>query len=149
MKNKLKPGRDYVGAGGGVLIINEKNETLLKKRGEKSRNEVGWWEKIGGMIDYGEKAQKAMKREAKEEIGVEIDIIGYFPHTDHIIKKDKQHWIGLNYLGKIKKGIPKNMEPGKCDEIRWFPIDKLPKKTVQPVRESVGNYLAGKYIKLK
>ena len=150
MKKKLKPGKDYVGVGGGVLIVNKNgDEVLLKKRGKESRNEVGFWEKTGGMIDYWEKAEKAMKRETREELGVEIDIIGYFPHTDHIIPRDKQHWIGLNYLGIIKKGIPKNMEPKKCDEIRWFPIKKLPKKTVQPVRESVKNYLEGKYIKLK
>lgn len=149
MKNKLKPGTDYVGVGGGVLIINKKNEVLLKKRGHKSRNEVGWWEKTGGMIDYGERAIAAMKRETREELGIEVEIVGYFPHTDHIIKKDCQHWVGLNYLGFIKKGIPKNMEPGKCDEIRWFPINKLPKKVVQPVRESIKNYLTGRYIKLK
>ena len=149
MKNKLQPGKDYIGVGGGVLIINKKNEVLLKKRGPKSRNEVGWWEKTGGMIDYGEKAIPAMKRETREELGIEINIIGYFPYTDHIIPRDSQHWIGLNYLGVIKKGTPENMEPGKCDEICWFSIKKLPKKTVQPVRESVRNYLEGKYIRLK
>jgi len=32
------------------------------------------------------------------------------------------------YLCQIKNGKPKNKEPGKIDEIRWFPLDKLPKK---------------------
>ncbi|OGI32047.1 MAG: hypothetical protein A2343_02415 [Candidatus Moranbacteria bacterium RIFOXYB12_FULL_35_8] len=149
MKNKLKPGKDYIGAGCGIMIINNKREILLKKRGKKSRNEIGWWEKTGGIIEYWEKAEKTVIRETKEELGIEVEIVGYFPHTDHIIKKDRQHWIGLNYLGKIKKGVPKNLEPEKCDEIRWFSLDNLPKKIVQPTKESIKNYLAGKYIKLK
>ena len=145
---KLKPGEDFIGVGGGVLILNEKEEVLLKKRGKKSRNEIGWWEKSGGLIEYGEKAIPAIKREVKEELDIEIEMVGYFPHTDHIIKKEGQHWVALNYLAEIKKGIPKNLEPHKCEELRWFSLKKLPKKIVQPTRESIKNYLAGKYIKL-
>lgn len=145
----LKPGKDHIGVGGGVLIVNSKREILLKKRGKKSRNEIGFWEKAGGIIEYGEKVSDAVRREVREELGIEIDIFGYFPHTDHIIKNDKQHWVAFNYLAKIKKGIPKNMEPEKCDEIKWFSLDKLPKKIVQPTRESIKNYLSKNYISLK
>lgn len=149
MNKKLKPGKDYLGVGGGVLIINDKEEVLLKKRSGKARNDLGWWERPGGTVDYGEKAESAMKREAKEELGIDIKIIGYFPHTNHFLKKEKEHWIGLSYLGVIKKGQPKNMEPHKCDEVGWFSIKKLPKKICQPTKESIRNYLAGKYIELK
>lgn len=148
MKNKLKPGRDYLGVGGGVLIMNDKNEVLLKKRSGKSKNDIGAWERPGGTVEYGEKAETSMLREAKEELGINIKIIGYFPHTDHFLKKDKEHWIGLSFLGVIKSGKPKNMEPHKCDEIGWFHIEKLPKNLAQPTRESIDNYLAGRYIKI-
>jgi len=148
MKKEFKAGKDYIGAGGGVLILNKKGETLLMKRGKKSKNDVSLWNKCGGAIEYGETLMDAMKREVKEEIGVEVEIFGYLRHSDHIIKKDKQHWIGFNLLGRIKSGIPKIMEPEKCDDLRWFSLKKLPKKLAQPTREAVRDYLAGKYIKL-
>ena len=147
MIQKIILGEDCVGVGGGCLILNERNEVLLMKRAGKVRNESGWWSKPGGGIDFGEKAEEAMKREMKEELGVEIKIIGYLPHTDHFTKDRKQHWVAINFVAKIVSGVPKNMESHKCDEIAWFPLDKLPKKTTAPTTESVENYLQGKWIK--
>jgi 8-oxo-dGTP diphosphatase len=145
---KIKPGKDYIGVGGGVLILNNQNETLLLKRGKKSKNEVGFWNKPGGAVDYGEKIIDAMRREVKEEIGVDVKIFGYLLHSDHIIKKDKQHWVGFNLLGRIKSGTPKIMETQKHEEMLWFNLDKLPKKLSPPTKEAIKNYLQGKYIKL-
>ena len=146
---KVKPGKDCIGVGGGVLIFNDKKEVLLMKRGKNSKNEVGYWNKLGGEVEYGEKVVDMIKRETKEEAGITIDIWGYLPHSDHIIKKDQQHWVGFNYLADMKSGTARNMEPDKFDDVRWFGLERLPKKLAQPTRESVKNYLAGKYIKLK
>jgi len=143
-----KAGKDYIGVGGGVLILNNKNETLLIKRSKNSKNEVGQWNKPGGALDYGEKAIDAMKREILEEIGVRIDIWGYLPHSDSIMKKDGQHWVGFNYLGNIKSGTARIMEPHKFDDIQWFNLNKLPKKLSLMTKEAIKNYLEKKYIKL-
>lgn len=145
---KSKAGKDYIGVGGGVLIFNKKGEVLLMRR-YNTRNEAGWWCKPGGGIDYGEKAIPAMKREIKEEVGVGIDIWGILPNTDQILKKEKQHWLAVNYIADIKKGEPKIMEPEKCDKLEWFDINQLPKKLTKTTKEPVKNYLAGRYIKLK
>ncbi|MFZ2188331.1 MAG: NUDIX domain-containing protein [Candidatus Moraniibacteriota bacterium] len=147
-KSKLKAGKDYIGVGGGILIFNDKKEVLLARR-KGTRNEDGLWSKPGGGVDYGEKVEAALKREIKEEVGIVVDIWGYLPHTDHIIKKDKQHWVAFNYLAKIKSGVPKNREPEKCDGVEWFSLERLPRKLNQTTRETIKNYLAGKYIKLK
>jgi mutator protein MutT len=147
MDQQLKPGKDYIGVGGGVLIFNKKGEVLLLKRGKKSKNEAGWWCKPGGAVHYGETAEKAMKREVREETGIEIKIWGLLPHVDQFLPKEKQHWMALNFLADIKSGEPKIMEPEKCDEMRWFDIKKLPKKTTKTTVEPVRYFLKGKYIK--
>lgn len=147
MNNKIKPGSDHIGVGGGILILNKKGQGLLMKRSGKVRNEAGWWSKPGGGIDFGEMAAEAMKREMLEEIGVEVKITGYLPHTNHIIKEEGQHWIAINYIAEIVSGEPKIMEPHKCEELEWFDLDKLPEKTTQTTREPVEDYLAGRYIK--
>lgn len=176
----MKKGKDYIGVGGGCLILNDKDEILLIKRAGEVRNEAGYWSKPGGGVKFGEKAEDAMVREMKEELGIEVKIIGLLPHTDHVIEKQKrgkrlfleeernevkrrercdleergnkkrfekiEHWVALNFVAEIVSGEPKNMEPNKCDEIAWFPLDKLPEKITQTTKEPVENYLAGKWI---
>ncbi|MDD5397248.1 MAG: NUDIX domain-containing protein [Candidatus Moranbacteria bacterium] len=143
-----KPGKTHIGVGGGILIFNEKREVLLLKRGKNARNEAGWWCKPGGTVEYGETTIKGMKREIKEETNLEVDVWGVLPNTEHILRKEGQHWLAVNFLANIKKGKLKNMEPHKHDELRWFAIDKLPKKLTKTTREPVKHYLEKKYIKL-
>lgn len=145
---KLKPGKDYIGAGGGVLIFNKEKKVLLIRRAGSVRNNAGWWSKPGGRIEYGETAINMVKREIKEETNIDIDVWGQLPHTDHIIKKEKQHWVAINFLANYKKGKLKNREPHKCTKLAWFSFDKLPKKIEQTTREAIRNYKKGKYIKL-
>ncbi len=148
MKN-LKLGKDYIGVGAGVMILDEKKEKiLLMKRGEESKNEIGYWSKPGGSIEFGETVIESMKREMKEELNIEVKIWGYLPHTDHIIKSENEHWVSPNLIGTISKGEPKIMEPHKCSEIKWFSLKDLPEKVTQTTKEPVVDYLAGRFIKL-
>ncbi len=144
-KNLIK-GKDYVGVGGGCLILNDKDEVLLMKRAGEVRNEAGWWSKPGGGVDFGETAEKAMIREMKEELDIKVEIIGYLPHTNHFTKDKEQHWVALNFVAKIISGKPKIMEPHKCDKVDWFSMNKLPKKITQTTEEPIKNYLDGKWI---
>lgn len=143
-----KKAEDHIGVGGGVLILNDHHETLLMKRGKNARNECGQWSKPGGGVKYGENAIDAMNREIKEKLDIEIDIWGYLPHTDHIISVEKQHWVSLNFIAHIVSGTPKNMEPDKCDKIAWYALTVLPELIAKTTRESIENYLCGKYIDL-
>lgn len=137
----MTSGIDYIGVGCGALIINDKNETLLIKRGDKSRNEVGFWGKPGGAVEFGEKVEDAVKRELKEELNIDIEIIKFLSYTDHIIKSENQHWLVINYIAKIIGGELKNMEPEKIDEIGWFKFDNLPEKLNQTAVEPIEEYL--------
>lgn len=56
----------------GVIIENNKGEILVLKRSEKS-SEGGRYGLVGGKIDSGESKEQAIIREAKEEIGVNIN----------------------------------------------------------------------------
>ena len=124
----MKKGVDYIGVSVGATILNDKGELFLAKRSRLCKNERGCWETPGGSVEYGETLANAVKREIKEEYGVDIKLLEQFPASDHIIPSDKQHWVATSFLAKIKKGQePKIMEPTRCDAIGWFPLDKLPK----------------------
>jgi 8-oxo-dGTP diphosphatase len=55
------------------LINNQKGETLFIKRSEEDTHS-GIWELPGGGVDFGEEPRDAIKREIKEETGIEVSI---------------------------------------------------------------------------
>jgi mutator protein MutT len=123
----MKRGVDYIGVAVGAMILNDKGEVLLCKRSQRAYNERGCWEVPGGAVEFGEKLEDAIRREIREELGVEIELIEQFPAADHIIPGDKQHWVPTTFLAKLMPGnTPKIMEPIKCDALDWFSIDRLP-----------------------
>ncbi len=123
----MKKGVDYIGVSVGAMILNNKGEVFLTKRGKKAKNERGCWENPGGGVNFGETLEQAVKREIKEEYGVEIELLEQFPAQNHLIPKEKQHWVATTFLAKIKKNQkPKILEPDKCDAIGWFSLNKLP-----------------------
>ena len=123
----MKPGKDYIGVGVGVMIFNGKGELLLAKRGREAKNERGCWEVPGGSVDFGETRAQAAVREAKEELGVDVLIVQELPGIDHLIPEEGQHWVTTPFMVKVKAGQkPKIMEPHKCDELGWFAIDNMP-----------------------
>lgn len=137
----MKPGIDYIGIGCGALIINDKNETLLVKRASKSKNEAGFWSKPGGTVEFSEGVGDAVRREIKEELGIDIELVKFLGFTNHIIKLENQHWIAFNYLAKIIKGKPRNLEPEKIEEIKWFNLGSLPENLTQTTIEPIKEYL--------
>jgi mutator protein MutT len=148
MKSKKeKPGKDYIGVGGGTLILNEKLETLLLKRSINSKNEAGFWNKPGGSVEFGETVEDALKRETMEELGVEVKMVKFLSYTDHFVEKENEHWIAFNFIAKIIKGTPRIMEPHKADDMRWFKLTELPEKTSQPTLEAVKQALEIKNLK--
>ena len=137
----MKLGLDVIGVGCGALIVNDKNETLLIKRNDKTRNQAGFWSKPGGKVEFGEKIEDAVKREIKEEIDVNVEVIKFLCCTEDILKSEKQHWVSFNYLAKIISGEIKNLEPEKHEEIKWFKFDELPENINQSTVEAINEYL--------
>lgn len=58
-----------------AIIVNEKGEMLVGRRGEEPAK--GTLDLIGGFADCGEGTEDAMKREIKEEIGLEVGDMTY------------------------------------------------------------------------
>lgn len=123
----MKKGIDYIGVSVGAMIFNDAGELFLAKRSQNCKNERGHWEVPGGGVEFGETLTSAVKREIKEEFGIDIEILSQFPAADHLIPKENQHWVPTTFLAKIKKGqIPQILEPDKCDAIGFFPLNQLP-----------------------
>ncbi len=91
----------------------------------------------GGAIEYGETAKQALKRELKEELGIEVSIVKQVFCLDDILKKENQHWLVPFYLCKIKEGHPSILEPEKFTKIAWFSPNKLPRNLAYGTKKAL------------
>ncbi|NLG99168.1 MAG: NUDIX domain-containing protein [Chloroflexi bacterium] len=114
---------------------------FLARRGPLAKNERGLWEFPGGSVEYGERLEDALKREIREEYGLEIEVGELLDVVDHILPDEGQHWVSPTYICKPVSGDPKILEPGKCTEIGWFPPDQAPGDLTIISRQNLENYL--------
>jgi 8-oxo-dGTP diphosphatase len=137
----MKAGHDFIGVGCGAFIVNEKNELLLMKRGKASKLRVGDWIIPGGTVEFNETISAALKREVKEEVGLDIAIHSSLVHVEDILVDEGQHWIGHQFLCSVIGGTLENKEPHKCEYLGWFPLDNLPEPLAPQAKMALALYL--------
>lgn len=102
----------------GAIIFNNKGEVLLLKH--RFRAGSGWG-LPGGFLEKGEQPIEALRRELREEIG--LDVAGAEVFAARSFRKPMQVEVlfrcSANALVK-----PRNMEVERAE---WFAIDSLPK----------------------
>ena len=123
----MKRGIDYIGVGVGALIFNNQGKFFITLRGPQANNERGKWEIPGGAVEFGETLEEAIVREIMEEHGIEVRVKELLHVADHIISKEKQHWVSPTLICEIVRGQPIIREPEKCSEFRWVSIEEAEK----------------------
>lgn len=123
------------------LVIIKDNKILLSRR-----KDTGWedgkYSLVSGHVEAGESATAAMVREAKEEADITIDPKDLkLVHIMHRMSTEER--IDLYFSVKKWIGIPKNMEQDRCDDMRWFNLDDLPKNLIKCMQIGLKNSLAG------
>ncbi len=121
----MKKGVDFIGVGVGAIIVGKDNKLFLSQRGKDTRNEHGAWEFPGGGVEFGDTLEETLKREMREEYGIEISVGELLDVCNHIIPKEHQHWVSPTYICTIKKGTPVICEPEKCSAIGWFNLEEI------------------------
>ena len=137
----MKRGIDYIGVGVGAILVNPRGQIFLARRGPNAKNERGLWEFPGGSVEFGETLSAALRREMREEYGIEIVVGELLDVVDHILPEEGQHWVSPTYLCTILSGEPRILEPGKCSEIRWFFPNEVPGDLTMITRENLNHYL--------
>ncbi|MGB9719928.1 MAG: NUDIX domain-containing protein [bacterium] len=121
------------------IIIEIENGIILIKR----KNPPYGWAIPGGFIDYGESAESAAIREAKEETNLDIfDLKQFHVYSDP--KRDPRfHTISIVFLAK-GNGIPKAKDD--AIEIGIFDRDNLPEEIAFDHRQILNDYFSRKYL---
>jgi len=123
------------------LLLIESDKILLSRRYQTEYMD-GWYSLPAGHVDEGETVEDCLVREVREEIGVGLkkkDI-----KLAHVIHR-KEHDIRLDffYICKKYQGKPKNLEPKKCDDLKWFKLDSLPDNILPYINQAIEKHLAG------
>ncbi|NTU77516.1 MAG: NUDIX domain-containing protein [Alphaproteobacteria bacterium] len=136
----MQKGKDYIGVGVGAVIARaQKSEVLLVKR--KKPPEAGCWSIPGGAVEFGETFEKAVVREIKEEVGLDIKVDRLLRVTDHIVPDEGVHWISPAYEASIVQGEARNLEPDKHEAVEWFPVNRLPDNLTMTTSLAMASFL--------
>jgi len=117
----------------GCFILNSKNEILLVK----SYKWPNLWVVMGGHIEWGEKIGDTVKREAKEEVGLDVEFdrvveVAEFVFDPHFHKE--KHFVALQSLCHIIGDQKPKIDNDEIQEARWFSLkETLELKDLLPV----------------
>lgn len=118
-----------------VVIRDSAGRVLL---GLRKQRPAGVWQTPGGALETGEPPEDAVRREAREETGLELGAVyrhPVVPYTSTYVNGSQ--WITLFFVAEYIGGTPRAMEPEKCDRWEWFPTDALPSPMFESLESGV------------
>ena len=131
-----------------LILINDDKILIQKRMGSKLW--PNYYALPAGHIDEGENQYEALIREAKEELGIQIekkDILNTYVvlrrNFFDIDGKKLEPYIDYYFEVKNYIGIPSIIETDKCSELDWYSVDNLP----DPFINYEGEFLNNKDIK--
>ncbi len=109
-----------------VSFILEQDDKILLFYRTDGYFKDGWWVLPAGHIEENETATQAVVREAKEELGIDVDIKDVeFAHIVHNLVGENKR-MDFYFCIKNFKGEIQNLEPTKCADMQFFNKDTLP-----------------------
>ena len=115
------PSQPLVGIGG--VIIQDDKILLVKRASEPGK---GKWSIPGGLVELGEKLEKTVVREVKEETNLDVEVIHLIDSVDNIVYdvngKLRFHFVILDYLTELKGGTLQSSND--VLDTKWVRIDE-------------------------
>lgn len=149
MANYIKWIREKVGHSpiilnaAGAFILNEQKQVLLLRRADRAE-EV--WGLPGGMMELGESAEETMRREVREETGLEVEVdkfLGVYTKDrfDSYPNGDTAYIIFFVFVCHVIGGTL-SPDPEEAAELRYIDPKNFPSTFRHP--EVLKDYLEGR-----
>jgi 8-oxo-dGTP diphosphatase len=116
------PRHPLVGVG---AILVDRGRILLVERGKEPLK--GWWSLPGGALETGETLRDAVRREVREETGLEIEPVAVFEIFERILRdldgRPEYHYVLIDYLCRVTGG---GLRPGDdVSRVEWVREEHL------------------------
>jgi 8-oxo-dGTP pyrophosphatase MutT (NUDIX family) len=124
-----------------LLLI--KDDQILLSRRTNTGYEDGKYGLVAGHAESGECLSEGLAREVREEAGMIID-----PRTARLTLTMHRNCVDherADFFFDVESwsGEIVNMEPDRCDDLSWFPLDSLPENIIPYIRKAIDCYRAG------
>ncbi len=100
------PKRPLVGVG---AVIIRRDRVLMAQRGKQPLE--GWWSLPGGLLEVGESLESAVRREVREETGLDVKPAGVIQVFERIMRDSRglpeYHYVLIDYLCRVGHGKPR------------------------------------------
>ena len=108
----------------GAIIIDQARLVLVRRDKEPSK---GRWTFPGGAVELGEALEDAVRREVREETGLEVDLGRVAAVVDHVERDEagavRYHYVIVDYYARPVEGV---LRPGSdVSDARWVGLAEL------------------------
>ena len=124
----------------GALIIKEGKILLGKRKGSFGAEEYA---SPGGHLEYMESFEDGIRREVREECGIEIKNIK-FAHIANEATYAPKHYVNVQFIADWESGEPVTFEHEKIGDWNWYSLDNLPDKIFELTRKGIESYETGR-----
>jgi 8-oxo-dGTP diphosphatase len=119
--------------GVGAVIVSGGRALLVRRDSEPLRGE---WSVPGGLLELGEKLRDGVRREAREETGLEVEPGEVLDVFDSIftdpLGRTQYHYVLIDYLCRPQAGEAR--AGSDVSDVRWVGLEALP---AMGLRESI------------
>ncbi|MBS3052626.1 MAG: NUDIX domain-containing protein [Candidatus Aenigmarchaeota archaeon] len=103
-------------------IIEKDGKILVLKRSSKDPFSADCWDLPGGVMNFGEEVVAALKREVKEECGLEIETLSPMDVSTRI--DNEEQYVAVTFICEYKSGTVKLSKDHS--EFKWVDAKKVP-----------------------
>lgn len=126
-----------------ACIINDQNKILVQRRRQENA-----WGLPGGSFELGESAHEALRREIKEETGLEINIeklLGVYTKYFHTYPNgDKTQSIVMTFICRVTGGELQS-ENAETLELAYMAPENMPPLLFDDNRDAIQDYINGNF----
>lgn len=146
MDARENPERPVIGVG---AVVMQRGEVLLIRRGKPPKE--GEWSLPGGAQELGESVHDALKREVKEETGLDVKVLDFLDIIDLIDHADggavRYHYTLVDYLAEPTGGA---LRAGSdASDARFFKLEEALALPLWSETHRIITMAAHRYKKLK
>lgn len=103
----------------GAIVIHDDSLLMVQRANEPGK---GLWSLPGGRVELGEFLADALRREVREETGLEVDVGELAGILE--VPGDELHYVILDYHAVVV-GSPEPRADGDVGDARWVPLGQV------------------------